>query len=106
MNYQPYIVPILIFSMINGIFSPFIFLVVPFVFMLTPAFFIESTSIILYLSSLVLSTQTLIARGIPAALYERWRGLEESTELSMYIWMACTGLLSLPAVVNFFVIGL
>jgi hypothetical protein len=105
MNYQPYIVPILIFSMINGIFSPFIFLIVPFVFVLTPAFFIESTSIILYFSSLILSTLTLIAGGIPAALYERWRGLEESTEMSMYIWMACTGILSLPAVINFFEVG-
>jgi hypothetical protein len=105
-NYQPYIVPILIFSMINGIFSPFIFLIVPFVFMLTPAFFIESTSIILYISSLFLATMTLIAGGIPAAVYERWRGLEESTEMSMYIWMACTGILSLPAAVNFFDIGL
>jgi hypothetical protein len=105
-NYQPYIVPILLFAMINGIFSPFILLLVPFVFALTPAFFVESTSVILYLSSMVLSTMTLIAGGVPAALYERWKGLEESSEMSMYIWMACTALLSLPAAINFFEIGL
>jgi hypothetical protein len=104
-NYQPYIVAILIFAMINGIFSPAIFVMVPFVFALTPAFFIESTSIIFYVSSLLLSTMTLIAGGIPAALYERWKGLEESSELSMWIWMACTGILSLPAAINFFEVG-
>lgn len=106
MNYQPYIVAILIFAMINGIFSPAIFAMVPFVFALTPAFFVDNTSIIFYVSSLLLSTMTLIAGGIPAALYERWKGLEESSELSMWIWTACTGVFSLPAVINFFEVGL
>ena len=106
MNYQPYIVGILLFAMINGIFSPAIFTMVPFVFALTPAFFIENTSIIFYVSSLLLSTMTLIAGGIPAAIYERWKGLDESSEVSMWIWMACTGVLSLPAAINFFEIGL
>jgi hypothetical protein len=106
MSYQPYIIAILIFAMINGIFSPLIFTIVPFVFALTPAFFIDNTSLIFYISSLILSTMTLIAGGVPAALYERWKGLEESSELSMWIWMAVTGVLSLPAAVNFFEIGL
>lgn len=106
MNYQPYIVAILLFAMINGVFSPLVIGVVPFVFALTPAFFIESTGIILYMSSLILSTMTLIAGGVPAALYERWRGLEQSSEVSMWIWMAGTAVLSLPAVSNFFAIGL
>ena len=106
MNYQPYIVAILLFSMINGVFSPLVIGVVPFVFSLTPAFFIENTGIILYVSSLILSTMTLIAGGIPAALYERWKGLDESSEVSMWIWMAATGILSLPAAINFFEVGL
>lgn len=106
MRSQPFIIAILVFAMINGIFSPIVFLIVPFVFALTPAFFLESTAIILYVSSMILSTMTLIAGGIPAALYERWQGLEESSEFSMWIWMACTGVLSLPAVINFFEIGL
>jgi hypothetical protein len=103
---QPYIIAILIFAMINGIFSPAVFLIVPFVFALTPAFFLESTAVILYVSSMILSTMTLIAGGVPAALYERWKGLEESTEVSMWIWMAATGILSLPAAINFFEVGL
>lgn len=103
---QPYIVGLLILSTINGIFSPAVILLALFVRVLMPAFFVESTSVVLYLSSLILATMTLIAGGIPAALYERWKGLEQSSELSMYIWLACTAILSLPAAINFFAIGL
>jgi hypothetical protein len=106
MNYQPYIVPILLFAIINGIFSPFVFAVVPFVFALTPAFFLDDTRIIFFASSLLMSTMTLIAGGVPAAIYERWVGADESTELSMWIWLAGVGLLTLPAASNFFSTGL
>jgi hypothetical protein len=106
MSYQPYIIAILLFAIINGIFSPFVFAIVPFVFALTPAFFVEDTRIIFFVSSLLISTMTLIAGGVPAALYERWAGAEESTELSMWIWLAGVGLLTLPAASNFFTIGL
>jgi hypothetical protein len=44
--------------------------------------------------------------GVPAALYERWIGATESTEISMWLWLAGTGLLTLPAATNFFGIGL
>jgi hypothetical protein len=106
MNYQPYIIPIVLFSIINGIFSPYVFAIVPFVFALTPAFFVDDTRVIFFVSSLIMSTMTLIAGGVPAALYERWIGAKESTELSMFIWLAATGLITLPAAVNFFQIGL
>jgi hypothetical protein len=106
MNYQPYIIAILLFATINGIFSPAVFTVLPFVFALTPAYFVDDARIIFFVSSLLLSTMTLMAGGVPAALYERWAGVKESTELSMWIWLACTGLLTLPAASNFFRIGL
>lgn len=107
MNYQPYIIPILLFSMINGIFSPFILLVFGLVqFTIGPIIFIDHPGVLFYLSSLFLSTLTMILGGLPAALYERWKGLEESSEMSMYIWMTCTAILSLPAAINFFEIGL
>lgn len=106
MSYQPYIVAILLFAIINGIFSPFLLAIVPFVFALTPAFFVDDTRVILFASSLIFSTMTLIAGGIPAALYERWIGSKESTELSMWIWLAGTGILTLPAASKFFQIGL
>lgn len=103
---QPYIIPIMIFAMINGIFSPLVFALVPFVLALTPAFFLESAGFIFYLSSLILSALTLIVGGIPAALYERWTGAKESTGFSMWLWLAGVGLLTLPAAANFFKFGL
>jgi hypothetical protein len=106
MKPQPYIVAIMLFATINGIFSPWLGAVFPFVFVLMPAFFTDSISILLLTSSLLFSTMTLIVAGIPAALYERWIGAKESTELSMWIWLAGTGLLTLPAASNFFQIGL
>jgi hypothetical protein len=53
-------------------------------------------------SSLVVSTATIIVGGIPAAIYERYVGAkEDSTEISLWIWLAGTALLTLPAVGNF-----
>ena len=52
-------------------------------------------------------TGTIILAGIPAALYERYIGAkDDSTEASLWIWLAGTGLLTLPAMGNFLEIGL
>jgi hypothetical protein len=63
-------------------------------------------SVMFLIASLLFSTMTLILAGIPAALYERWIGAKEPTEMSMWIWLAGTGLLTLPAAANFFRFGL
>ena len=53
------------------------------------------------------STATIIVGGIPAALYERYIGAkDDSTDVSLWIWLAGTGILTLPAVGNFFDIKL
>jgi hypothetical protein len=58
-------------------------------------------------SSLMVSTATIILAGIPAALYERFIGAkDDSTEGSLFIWLAGTALLTLPAMGNFLKIGL
>ena len=58
-------------------------------------------------ASLMASTATIIVGGIPAALYERYVGAkDDSNEVSLWIWLAGTALLTLPAVGNFFQIGL
>jgi hypothetical protein len=106
MRRQPYIVAIMLFATINGIFSPWLSGIFPFVFVLMPAFFTDSIHILLLVSSLLLSTLTIMVAGVPAALYERWIGAAESTEISMWLWLAGTGLLTLPAATNFFGIGL
>jgi hypothetical protein len=105
MRPQPYIVAIMLFAIINGIFSPFIILIFPFVLIILPAFFATYLPILFFISSLLLSTLTLILGGIPAALYERFMGAKESTEVSMWIWLAGVGVLTLPAAGNFFRIG-
>ena len=53
-----------------------------------------------YLASLLIAVLTLMLAGIPAALYERLRGLQHSTPASLGIWLVATGLLALPALAN------
>jgi hypothetical protein len=96
------------FGMINGLFNqalvPFGYL---FAKVLAPALLFGSESLTLMFASLMVSTATIIAGGIPAAIYERIIGAkEDSTDASLWIWLAGTALLTLPAVGNFFAIGL
>jgi hypothetical protein len=42
------------------------------------------------------SLSTLLLGGIPAAIYERMRGLKQSTPLSAGLWFLTTLLLTLP----------
>ena len=96
------------FGMINGLFNqalvPFAYL---FVKVLAPALLFGSESLALMMASLMASTATIIAGGIPAALYERYVGAtDDSTEVSLWIWLAGTALLTLPAIGNFFQFGL
>jgi hypothetical protein len=54
-------------------------------------------------ASLMVSTATIILGGIPAAIYERVTGAkDDSTEVSLWIWLAGTALLTLPAIGSFF----
>jgi hypothetical protein len=102
-----YYIGIAFFGMINGIFNPLFF----FVFQLSVYLMAEplfgSTAAIAYFSSLMLSTGTVILGGIPAALYERFIGAkDDSTVISLWIWLAGTAILTLPAIGNFLAIGL
>ncbi|HEX5958211.1 MAG TPA: hypothetical protein VFY92_06085 [Hyphomicrobiaceae bacterium] len=54
-----------------------------------------------HVTPLVLAIMTLILAGIPAAMYERIRGLKASTPVSLGIWLVSSIiLLSLPAIVR------
>ncbi len=102
-----YYIGIAFFGMINGIFNPFFVIVfqVSIYLMAEPLF--GSTAAIAYFASLMLSTGTVILGGIPAALYERYIGAkDDSTVTSLWIWLAGTALLSVPAIGNFLKIGL
>ena len=49
---------------------------------------------------IVIAVMTLMLAGIPAALYERIRGLPTSTTVSIGIWLLATLLLTLPTIMN------
>jgi hypothetical protein len=49
-----------------------------------------------YRTSIFIAVMTLLLAGIPAAIYERIRGLEQSTALSTALWFLTTLLLTLP----------
>lgn len=53
-----------------------------------------------YLTSVVISAMTLLVAGVPAALYERVRGLTQSTPGSLTVWLLATLLLTLPTILR------
>jgi hypothetical protein len=103
-----YFIGIAFFGMINGIFNQ-VWLLFALIHMqiLAPALLFGSVPLTLMFASLMVSTATIILGGIPAALYERFVGAtEDSTGVSLWIWLAGTALLTLPAVGNFLKFGL
>jgi hypothetical protein len=49
---------------------------------------------------LAITVMTLLIAGVPAAIYERIRGLHTSTPVSISIWLVATVLLSIPTIRN------
>jgi len=88
-------------SLINGMhfsawFDPFFFLFKPF----AASFYLTSPILLLYVTSLLLSTLTLLIGGVPAAIYERARGLETSTPVSIGIWVGGVALVAAPTLLG------
>jgi hypothetical protein len=108
MDRNIYYIGIAFFGMVNGIFNQtaLLFALIH-VQVLAPSLLFGSTSLTLMFSSLMVSTATIILAGIPAAIYERFFGAkDDSTIGSLWIWLAGTALLTLPAIGNFIAIGL
>jgi hypothetical protein len=54
----------------------------------------------------MLSTAAIILAGIPAAIYEWIIGAkEDSTAASLWVWLAGTAILALPALGKFLTVG-
>ena len=107
MERNAYYIGIAFFGMINGLFNPALAFayVVSKILMYAPLF--GSEALITYFASLMLSTATVILGGIPAAIYEHVRGVSgDSNDVSLWIWLAGTAILTLPAAGNFLEIGL
>jgi hypothetical protein len=103
-----YYIGIAFFGMINGLFNQlWLLFALIHVQILAPALLFGSVPLTLMFASLMVSTATIILGGIPAAIYERSKGVEDdSTDTSLWIWLAGTGILTIPAIGNFFRIGL
>jgi len=108
MDRNLYYIAIAFFGMINGLFNQtWLLFSLIHVQILAPALLFGSVPLTLLFSSLMVSTATLILGGIPAAIYEGAVGAkDDSTEVSLWIWLAGTALLTLPAIGNFFTFGL
>ncbi|HET7911232.1 MAG TPA: hypothetical protein VFL49_04330 [Pseudolabrys sp.] len=108
MSRNAFYIGIAFFGMINGIFNQ-VALLFTLIHMqiLAPALLFGSPGLTLMFSSLMVSTATIILAGVPAAIYERVVGAkDDSTAGSLWIWLAGTALLTLPAIGNFFQYGL
>jgi hypothetical protein len=103
-----YYIGIAFFGMINGIFNQLALLfALIHVQVLAPALLFGSVPLTLMFSSLMVSTATIILGGIPAAIYERFSGAkDDSSVTSLWIWLAGTAILTIPAIGNFVNIGL
>jgi hypothetical protein len=108
MNRNFYFIGIAFFGMVNGLFNQvWLLFALLHVQVLAGPLFFGSTGLTLLFSSLMVSTATIILGGIPAAIYERIAGVkEDSNAVSLWIWLACTALLALPAMGNFFSVKL
>jgi hypothetical protein len=108
MDRNIYYIGIAFFGMVNGIFNQtaLLFALIH-LQILAPSLLFGSVSLTLMFSSLMVSTATIIIAGIPAALYERFIGAkDDSTPGSLWVWLAGTALLTLPAMGNFIEFGL
>ena len=87
-------------AILNGIFSPALIAVFALQGIWYPFFLPPALPMVFALSSLILSTLTLMAGGIPAALYERLAGGGTSSFTSGLIWLGGVLLLTVPAIPN------
>lgn len=107
MNRNFYFIGIAFFGMINGIFNQVaLIFALLYVQPLAGPLLFGNVSLTLMFASLMVSTATIILGGIPAAIYERVTGASESTDVSLWIWLAGTAIAALPAAGNFLQVGL
>lgn len=108
MDRNLYYIGIAFFGMINGLFNQLLllFALIYSSYLMGPVFF-GSGGLTRMFASLMVSTATIILAGIPAAIYERYiAAKDDSTDTSLWIWLAGTAILTLPAAGNFLNIGL
>ncbi len=97
------LVPILALAILNGAsFAPLFDSVGYILFLFTRGSRFIATGMLYHLTSLLISVLTLMIGAIPAAIYERARGLPGSTPGSVGIWLLATTALTLPTLLVLF----
>lgn len=86
-------------TLINGFVSPVLPLVLIMAPVWLPEFAPHNQISVLYGSSLIVSVSTLILSGVPAALFERITGRQDTDQTSMWIWLGAAVLLTLPGLI-------
>ncbi len=93
-----YIIGLASLSLVNGMhFSPyFSFIAIPFGPILRE-YGITSPVITFYLASLIVAVGSVIVSGIPAAIFERLTGRQQTDPTSMAVWLGAIFLITIPS---------
>ena len=90
-----------VLALFNGsLWSPFFDSVAYILYLTTRGFPLMTAARASDAAPFVIAMLTLLAAGIPAAIYERIRGLHTSTSVSIGLWLAATLLLTVPTILN------
>ena len=93
------LIPVMAVAIVNGIFSPWLLAVFVLYPIWYPAWLPQYAQLVYMASALILSTLTIMAAGVPAALYERFSAQARPVVVAS-IWLAGAVLLTLPALPN------
>jgi hypothetical protein len=93
------LVPVLGIAIVNGIFSPWVLAVFLLYPLWYPSFALAWTQAVYMASALILSTLTVMAAGVPTALYERF-ARQPRPAVASAIWIAGVVIMTLPAIPN------
>ncbi len=93
---------ILLVCLANGFVSPFVIVA----YMWAPFWFPDSfipmkQEYQLIGSTMVVGVLSILISGIPAALFERFTGRQDSDQTSLYVWLVSAILLTLPGIMRF-----
>lgn len=96
-----WLIGVVCMGMLSGMhFSPFFDPAFFILKIFAPSFFLSSPLLLFYFVSLLISTIAIAIGGIPAAIYERSRGLTKSNPTSMMIWFLGALVLALPSLLR------
>lgn len=88
-------------ALFNGTtLSPFFDSVAYILYLASRGYPLVNPARLFYVTPVAIAVMTLLIAGIPAAVYERIRGLQGSSVVSLAIWLIGTVLLTLPTIMR------